>query len=123
MRNTSSTPTEAGVVPGEAVRNLRDFKGGWFVGDFEPALVKTPGFEVGVKYYRKGDTESEHVHRVAWEITAVVSGSVQLNGKVLGPGDLILVKPAESVRFLALEDSATVIVKCPSVPGDKYPCE
>ena len=36
---------------------LSDFKRGWLIGDFDPAIVKTKNFEFGVKMYKKGDCE------------------------------------------------------------------
>ena len=34
---------------------LTDMIKGWFVGNFEPTLLKTNDVEVAVKEYRKGD--------------------------------------------------------------------
>ena len=53
-------------------RKLKDFVKGWFIGDFPLALRKTKDFEVAVKYYRKGDTDEVHYHKVANEMTVVV---------------------------------------------------
>jgi hypothetical protein len=98
-----------------------DMKGGWFVGDFEPACWRTGGFEVGCKQYRKGDSESAHVHRVATEITLILGGRARVNGHEFSNGTIIVLAPGESAKFEALEDTTTVVVKVPSVPGDKFP--
>ena len=45
--------------------DLKSMKGGWFLGDFEPAAYRTPAAEVCCKHYRAGDAETRHVHRVA----------------------------------------------------------
>jgi quercetin dioxygenase-like cupin family protein len=37
-----------------------------------------------------------------------------------GAGDIIVIDPNESTAFEALEDTLTVVVKTPSVAGDKY---
>ena len=47
---------------------------GWFVGDFEPTAYRTSEVEVAIKHYVAGDAEERHVHKVATELTAVVSG-------------------------------------------------
>lgn len=101
---------------------LEKFKGGWFIGNFEPTLVKTEGFEVAVKHYKKGDKERAHVHKLADEFTVVVSGKCRLNGEILGPSDIALIRKGEAMTedFEALEDTVNTVVKIPSVIGDKY---
>lgn len=99
---------------------LDDFKRGWFIGNFEPTLIDTKEFEVAVKTYNKGDSEEKHVHKVSDEITVVIYGKCSINGKVFGPGDIIWNEPNDVAKFDALEDMANVIVKIPSVKGDKY---
>ena len=37
--------------------SLNEMIGGWFIGDFEPNLIKNKDFEASVKYYKKGDKE------------------------------------------------------------------
>ena len=51
--------------------NLSEMIGGWFIGDFEPSLIKNKDFEASVKYYKKGDEEFKHMHKVATEITVM----------------------------------------------------
>lgn len=93
---------------------------GWFVGDFEPTVHKTQSFEVGVKNYKKGDKENWHVHKIGAEITLVLDGSAVMCGKTLNDGDIIALDPGEGTAFEALTDCRTVVVKFPSVKGDKY---
>lgn len=102
------------------IHKLDDFIRGWFVGDFLPALIRTKDFEVAVKYYKKGDKEDAHVHKIACEITVVVYGKCRMNDEILERGDVIVVEPGEVVEFEALEDLANVVVKIPSAKGDKY---
>ena len=63
--------------------NLKSFIGGWFVGDFDPSIIKTKDFEVSVKRYDKGDSEQRHLHKLADEITVIVQGVVKMNDKIL----------------------------------------
>jgi len=97
-----------------------DMKGGWFVGSFSPAILHTTEFEVGIKYYRAGEHELTHVHKIASEITMIVEGKVTMNGMELAKGDIILLEPGEPTNFCVLEDTITAIVKTPSNPSDKY---
>lgn len=94
--------------------------GGWFVGDFSPSVMPTRDFEVAVKYYESGDHEARHVHQVADEITVVAQGRVQMEGHEYTTGDIILIPAGEATNFTVLEPTITVVVKRPSVIGDKY---
>jgi hypothetical protein len=102
------------------VHRLDDMTRGWFVGDFEPTLFRTDAVEIAVKRYAAGDAEERHVHRVATELSAVVAGSVRIDGRDLAAGDIAVLEPGEPSDFLALTDAVLVAVKLPAVPGDKY---
>jgi len=99
---------------------LKDMKLGWFVGDFEPTLYKTKDTEVAVKKYRAGDCEKAHFHRIATEITVIVSGKVKMNDSSYEQEDIIILSPGEASDFRALTDAVTVVVKIPSAKEDKY---
>ena len=100
--------------------NLKDFKRGWFVGDFEPSLVKSQNIEVAVQTYNAGARQPEHVHKIAREFTVIISGLVNISGIEYGVGDIVEISPGERAAFTALEPTITVVVKCPSVKNDKY---
>ena len=104
-------------------RRLTDMAGGWLVGDFEPTCHRTPACEVAYKHYAAGARERAHVHRVATEITLIASGTVTMNGRTLSAGDIVVIEPGEATDFAALEAATTVVVKMPSVIGDKYPVQ
>jgi quercetin dioxygenase-like cupin family protein len=99
---------------------LEDMTKGWFVGDFEPTVIKTNEVEVSVKEYRKGDREGRHYHKLATEITVISFGRVRMNGVEYRKGDIIVIEPLESTDFEALEDTITTVVKYPGVSNDKY---
>lgn len=103
------------------VHQLNDMVRGWFVGDFQPTALHSTACEVAIKYYASGDRESAHVHRIATELTAIVSGEVEMNGHRYGPGAIITVEAGEPTDFRALTDVVTVVVKTPSARNDKYP--
>jgi quercetin dioxygenase-like cupin family protein len=102
------------------ISKLSNMKKGWFIGDFSPTLVKTRSVEVAVKFYKKGDREDRHYHKVATEITVVISGKVRMNGVEYKAGDIIVIDPNESTDFEALEDSVNTVVKLPGAQDDKY---
>jgi hypothetical protein len=99
---------------------LSEMVKGWFVGNFEPTLYSTEACEVGVKSYRAGDAEAAHYHKVATEITVVVSGKVRMLGQTWDAGSIIVIDPFEVTDFEALEDSVTAVVKLPGATHDKY---
>ena len=101
-------------------KNLKDMIGGWFIGDFEPSAWKTAAFEVAVKEYKTGDKAPMHLHKIAIEFTVIVRGKVLMNGVEHGEGDIIRIDAGKATDFEALEDTITVVVKKPSVKGDKY---
>jgi hypothetical protein len=99
---------------------LDDMTKGWFVGGFAPAAHSTQSVEVGVKHYRAGDHEAAHYHKVATEITLILSGRVRMFGKEWGEGDILVVEPHEATDFTALTDAVNVVVKTPGALDDKY---
>ena len=100
--------------------NIQDFIRGWFIGDFEPALLRSKDIEVAIQYYKAGDQEPQHVHKIAREITVVAYGRVTMLGQQYVTGDIIDIRPGTPTDFFAEEDSATIVIKTPSVPFDKY---
>lgn len=99
---------------------LNDMVKGWFVGDFNPTLKKTNSMEVAVKEYKKGDYEPQHYHKIAEEITVIISGKVKMNGIEYSKGDIIIVEPNEATDFEVLEDTVNAVVKYPSAKNDKF---
>jgi len=103
------------------IAKLEDMIKGWFVGNFNPTLYKTTAAEVAVKKYQKGDHEGKHYHKIATEITVIISGRVKMNGVEYKAGDIITMEPNESTDFEALEDhTVNVVVKLPGANNDKY---
>jgi hypothetical protein len=99
---------------------LDEMTRGWFVGDFEPTAHRSSEVEVAIKHYVAGDTEPRHVHKIATELTAVVSGTVRMDGHDLCVGQILEVAPGEPCDFLAVTDAVVVAVKLPAAPGDKF---
>ena len=101
-------------------RLLNQMTRGWFVGNFDPSVCKTEDVEVGIKEYQAGDSEEWHYHKIATEITVILSGAVEMGGRQFRSGDIIVVEPGEGTDFRALENTRTVVVKLPGAPNDKY---
>lgn len=101
---------------------LDDMTKGWFVGNFDPVVLRTEAAEVAMKSYTAGTKEARHMHKVAPEVTLIATGRVRMSGVEYGAGDIVLIEPGEATDFEALTDVTTVVVKVPSVAGDKYEC-
>ena len=100
--------------------HLSEMVKGWFVGGFKPTAFSTEACEVGVKAYKAGDSEVAHYHKVATEITLVLSGTVTMLDKTWSEGDIIVLEPGDITAFEALTDATTVVVKVPGALNDKY---
>jgi len=102
------------------IKRIEDMVGGWFVGNFEPSAFKTQQFEVGYKLHKQGETWPIHYHRIATEITYLLRGRMTIGGKELTTGDVFTAFPNEVADPVFLEDCEVLVIKTPSVPGDKY---
>jgi quercetin dioxygenase-like cupin family protein len=100
--------------------HLKNMTKGWFVGNFEPTLIRTNAVEVAVKEYKSGDYEERHHHKISTEITVIASGRVRMNEIEYSKGDIIVIEPNESTDFFVLEDAVTTVVKYPGANNDKY---
>jgi TPP-dependent 2-oxoacid decarboxylase len=100
--------------------NLTDYIGGWFIGDFDPSIVKTSDFEVSIKKYKSGDSDFKHYHKISEEITVIVSGIAKMNDIIYHENDILLISKNEPTDFHALTDCVTCVVKIPSSLNDKY---
>jgi quercetin dioxygenase-like cupin family protein len=99
---------------------MKDMKGGWFIGNFEPTVYKTDQFEVCYKHHNKGEQWDTHFHKEGTEINYLVKGKMIIQNKELIEGDIFILKPYEVADPLFLEDCTVLIIKTPSIPGDKF---
>lgn len=99
---------------------LDDMTKGWFVGAFSPTAHSTNDCEVAVKSYKAGEREAAHYHKVATEITLILSGRVRMAGREWEAGDIVVLEPGDVTDFEALTDAVNVVVKTPGALNDKY---
>lgn len=93
---------------------------GWFIGDFTPAVLRTKNFEVAVKHHKVNETYPVHVHKETTEYNYLISGKMLIQGQIINPGDIFIIFPFELSDPVFLEDCSVVVVRTPSIPGDKY---
>lgn len=96
------------------------FKGGWFIGDFEPAALRTKDFEVSYKEHHAGEYWAPHYHLLGDEINYLISGTMEINGQRLEAPVVFIIRRKEISRPTFITDVKLIVVKVPSVPGDKY---
>ena len=98
----------------------QEWKGGWFIGDFQPAAYHTKDFEVCHKIHPKGEEWPEHYHKVATEINMLIKGRMTIDDHIFEAGDVFVIEPDETVDPTFLEDCELIVVKTPSLTYDKY---
>jgi len=102
------------------IYNLKNFVRGWFIGNFEPTILKTKDFEIGIAHHKKGEDWPKHYHKLAEEFNVLISGKMQIGETILNPNDIFVIEKMEAIKPHFLEDCTVLVVKTPSVPGDKY---
>lgn len=102
------------------IKKIDDFIRGWIIGNFEPSLLKTELFEVGLMRHKAGEVWPKHYHKVGTEYNVLVSGKMIIQGKELVSGDVFVFNPGEIADPIFLEDCSVLVVKVPSILGDKY---
>jgi len=109
---------------------IKDFKKGWFFGNFKPALFQNKDVEVAHQFHPKGYVGPAHFHAIATEYNYIVRGAVALYQKYDGvtsgscyiEGEGWVVNPGEYFETKFCEDTDLIVIKTPSVPGDWYSC-
>lgn len=102
------------------INNIDKMVRGWFIGNFEPTMLKTNDCEIAIKKYNAGSYEEKHFHKIATEITVIIRGKVKMFNQIFEEGTIIEVEPGDITDFTALTDTETVVVKIPGVNNDKY---
>lgn len=99
---------------------MKDMKGGWFIGNFEPTAFKTDQFEVCYKQHSAGEKWDIHYHKQGTEINYLVKGKMILQSRELLEGDIFILYPYEIADPTFVTDCTVLIIKTPSIPGDKF---
>lgn len=96
------------------------FSNGWFVGDFDKTAYRTASCEVSYKEHAAGEYWAAHYHKLGDEINYLISGTMEINGERLEAPVVFLIEKGEISRPTFITDVKLVVVKVPSIPGDKY---
>lgn len=99
--------------------NIKDFKDGWFIGDFEPSIIRFPFFEISHHFHKAGCKSEPHIHKVSMEVNYIVSGCVIASENILNAGDFFIYYPNEISKVEFLSDTNLLIIRIPSISTDK----
>lgn len=102
------------------VHKITEFFRGWFIGNFNPSVLNTKDFEVGLLTHKQGEHWPKHYHALATEYNLLISGKMIIKQTNIEPGDIFIIEPNEIADPIFLEDCTVLCIKTPSVPGDKY---
>lgn len=105
------------------IHKFNKFTKGWFIGDFDPVVLKTDQFEVAYQTHKKGEIHDIHYHKKSREYNLLLTGSMIINEQELNEGDLFIIEPYEVSEPTFLTDVSLVVVRIPSIKGDKYVIE
>jgi quercetin dioxygenase-like cupin family protein len=100
--------------------HLNNYVRGWLIGDFTPAVVRTPQFEVCITEHARGETSTPHYHKRTTEYNVVASGEVEVNDQVCRKGDIFTYHANEVAQVRFLQATTLVVIRIPSDPTDKY---
>ena len=72
--------------------------------------------EVAHHQHEAGYVTPPHTHKIAQELTYIVSGKLLVDGQELSAGKMFLYEPNDVADVKVLEDVDVIVVKWPSVP-------
>lgn len=98
---------------------LENFYKGWFVGNFEPSILKD-NFEVGIVRHKAGEFHQDHFHKECIEINVIIEGKIKINGEFFESEDVFVIYPYEVSQAEFLTDVTIVVVRDKSKPFDKF---
>lgn len=100
--------------------NLHNFKNGWVVGDFTPSLFNSSDNDIGILYVKEGDNSDGHFHKHHTEYNIIISGKVNVDGRLLSSGDIFIYEPYDKSDVTFLSNTSLVVIKNPATKNDKH---
>lgn len=108
------------IYDNERQYDLNQYVRGWFIGNFEPSLIKTAQLEIGLLTHNKNEKWDFHYHTEADEVNFLLEGRMLLNEQVIEKGMQFIIYKNQIACPVFLEDCKVLCIKTPSVPTDKY---
>lgn len=101
------------------IHKMKDFTGGWFIGNFDPNVYRSKDVEVCYKVHHAGEVWPSHYHR-GIEINYLIRGEMTVQDALLIEGDIFVIEAYEVADPIFLTDCELIVVKFPSDPEDKH---
>ena len=99
---------------------LENFVKGWFIGDFEPSILKNSGVELAVMHKTKGDVVNDfHYHENCIEINVLIKGKLNINNKLIQENEIFVFNKYVPSIYEFLEDCTFVVFKNKPSNSDK----
>ncbi len=100
-------------------KNINDFLNGCIIGNYSNVLLNTKDFEISIQKYNKGMCDPSYYHKETLTYTVVLEGVIKFHKSIYYKDDIIEIVEWETVSFECLEDATLLIIKIPSIIGDK----
>ena len=100
--------------------DVDQFKGGWFIGNFQETSYKTTNCEVAYKTHYKDEYWAAHYHLLGDEINYLIEGEMIINNEKLTAPCIFIIYKGEASRPTFLTDVRLIVVKIPGILNDKY---
>lgn len=102
------------------VFKLENFTNGWFIGDFDPSLLKNTGVELAVMNKKKGRGINDfHYHQHCTEINVLIKGKMSINDLIINENEIFVFDPNVPSVYEYLEDCTFVVFKNKPSNNDK----
>lgn len=101
------------------IDHIKNYKRGWFIGNFNPSILKTDKFEIAVMHHDAGEYVQPHFQKTALEYNVVISGRLRCNGHEFVTGDIFVYDILEVADVVVIEETYILCIKTPSLPDDK----
>lgn len=98
---------------------INEYVRGWLIGNFEPSIMKTTEYEIGIMSHFTGEHHGFHYHQHLTEFNILLSGKILLNNIPINAGTIFIMNKNIIACSKFLEDCKILCIKVPSVPGDK----
>lgn len=98
---------------------LQNMTRGWLVGDFEPSILRSKEFEVGIMRHKKGEFWPPHTHNQITEYNLLLHGKMKMNNELIEEGDVFIIPKTMLTHAIFLEDCEVLCIKLPSITSDK----
>jgi dTDP-glucose pyrophosphorylase len=94
------------------IYELENYINGWFIGNFEPSILKNSGVELAVMNKKKGiGIHDFHYHEHCIEINVLIKGTMKCNNKIIKENQIFVFNPCVPSVYEYLEDCTFVVFK------------